>query len=281
MKVSWKITVITVVLNNKTCIKDCIESISSQTFGDIEHIVIDGGSTDKTLDIAKEYGCRIINGGYKDNQEARRYIGYKNAKNEILVYIDSDNYLPDINWLRDMVLPFIEDSSIVASQTLRYGYSKKHSLMNRYFALFGFNDPVVFALGKTDRLAWFNKNWNLLGKVAENNEKYYVIEFKADALPTIGCNGFLVRKKYFDEVCKDAEQFFHTDVNYDIIKNGHNRYAIVKNDIYHVTSETFFRSMLKRIKYMNVHHNKMAENRRYKVFDSSNRKDVIKLLGGS
>lgn len=178
-----------------------------------------------------------------------------------------------------MVLPFIEDQSIVASQTLRYGYNKSHSLMNRYFALFGFNDPVVYALGKTDRLAWFNENWNLLGKVVENKEKYYVVEFKAEALPTIGCNGFLIKKKYFDEVCSDAEQFFHIDVNYDIIKKNHNRYAIVKNDIYHITSDTFFKSITKRIKYMSVHRNKMAGNRRYKVFDSSNKNDVIRLLG--
>ena len=46
-----KISIITAVLNNVEHINACIESVQSQTYNNIEHIVIDGGSTDGTLKI--------------------------------------------------------------------------------------------------------------------------------------------------------------------------------------------------------------------------------------
>jgi glycosyltransferase involved in cell wall biosynthesis len=48
-----KISIITAVLNNRACIGSCLESVRSQTHPDIEHIIVDGGSTDGTLEIIK------------------------------------------------------------------------------------------------------------------------------------------------------------------------------------------------------------------------------------
>ncbi|MDA8174378.1 MAG: glycosyltransferase, partial [Nitrospiraceae bacterium] len=53
------ISIITAVYNNKACIGTCLESVAAQAYPDIEHIVIDGGSTDGTLDIVKTLGRRI------------------------------------------------------------------------------------------------------------------------------------------------------------------------------------------------------------------------------
>lgn len=54
-----KVSIITVVYNNKTYIEDCIRSVLSQTYKDIEHIIIDGGSADGTLDVIKQYKDKI------------------------------------------------------------------------------------------------------------------------------------------------------------------------------------------------------------------------------
>ena len=48
-----KISIITVVRNNSATIEQAIESVYSQTYDNIEYIVIDGDSTDGTLDILK------------------------------------------------------------------------------------------------------------------------------------------------------------------------------------------------------------------------------------
>lgn len=54
-----KVSVITVCLNNVGTLPDTIESVSKQTYHDIEHIIIDGGSTDGTLDVLEHYKERL------------------------------------------------------------------------------------------------------------------------------------------------------------------------------------------------------------------------------
>jgi len=54
-----KISIITVVRNNKDTIKDAIDSVLSQTYKNTEYIIVDGGSTDGTVELIKEYGDKI------------------------------------------------------------------------------------------------------------------------------------------------------------------------------------------------------------------------------
>lgn len=54
-----KISIITVVFNGEQTIRDCIESVLGQSYRDIEYIIIDGKSTDKTPEIVKSYGTKI------------------------------------------------------------------------------------------------------------------------------------------------------------------------------------------------------------------------------
>ncbi len=54
-----KVSIITVVYNGAQTIKDCIESVLSQTYGNIEYIIIDGCSNDGTQKIIKDFGSKI------------------------------------------------------------------------------------------------------------------------------------------------------------------------------------------------------------------------------
>ena len=52
-KSSLTVSIITATFNSSSTIADCIKSVASQTYPHIEHIIIDGGSTDGALDIIK------------------------------------------------------------------------------------------------------------------------------------------------------------------------------------------------------------------------------------
>jgi glycosyltransferase involved in cell wall biosynthesis len=54
-----KVTIITVVYNASCTINDCIDSVLAQSYSDIEYIVVDGASTDNTVDIVKSYGSKV------------------------------------------------------------------------------------------------------------------------------------------------------------------------------------------------------------------------------
>lgn len=54
-----KITIITASYNSVETIENCLKSVIGQTYQNIEHIIIDGGSTDGTLDVINQYKNKI------------------------------------------------------------------------------------------------------------------------------------------------------------------------------------------------------------------------------
>lgn len=67
-------------------------SIISQRMGDLEIIVVDANSTDRTPYIAKKFKCVVISGG--GNPAFSRNLGAKYAKSNILIFVDADVIIP-------------------------------------------------------------------------------------------------------------------------------------------------------------------------------------------
>lgn len=65
----------------------------NQTHEDFEVIVVDGNSTDKTRDISEKYGARLIRLKEKSNPAVKRNLGAREAKGDILCFVDSDCFL--------------------------------------------------------------------------------------------------------------------------------------------------------------------------------------------
>ncbi|MDH4944064.1 glycosyltransferase family 2 protein [Sulfurimonas sp. C5] len=89
-----KISIITVVWNNASTIKDAIDSVLSQTYNNIEYIIVDGLSTDGTVEIVKSYGDKITkliseedNGLYDAMNK-----GIKLATGDIVGILNSDDF---------------------------------------------------------------------------------------------------------------------------------------------------------------------------------------------
>ncbi|MBP5399251.1 MAG: glycosyltransferase [Alphaproteobacteria bacterium] len=92
-----KVSVIIPVYNTELYLRECLDSVVYQTLQDIEIICVDDGSTDKSLDILREYAAkdkrlRILNQQHKKQGAARNY-GLKNAKGKYVFFLDSDDFI--------------------------------------------------------------------------------------------------------------------------------------------------------------------------------------------
>jgi len=88
-----KVSIITSVFNNKNTISDAIESVLNQTYKEIEYIIIDGYSTDGTVEVIKQYESEIDkfitekdNGIYDGLNK-----GIKLANGDIIAFLHSDD----------------------------------------------------------------------------------------------------------------------------------------------------------------------------------------------
>lgn len=283
-KMSKGISVITPTLNSERTIKQYFDALVMQEYpkSKLEILILDGGSDDDTLKIAKNYSkklpVKIFQSKIKDNQEARRLLGFKKAKYDIVCVLDSDNFIIGEDWLKIMSLPFEENKELVGSFTLHYNYVPNESLYNRYVPLYGVNDTVVSYLKKNDRQKWTVKKWPHEDQIIKETKKYTLLKFNKDNYPTTGGNGFLIRRKYIDTTKYTPEDFFHIDILYDLLEEDKNEYAVVDTAVTHATGYNITHLMKKRIEYMSLHHIKLKDRRRYKVFDSRSTRDVVNML---
>lgn len=243
----------------------------------IEHLVVDGGSTDGTLDVAREYGARVLSHPeWSHNQEARHGIGALEARNEVVVYLDSDNFLTSSSWLKKMVHPLLDDSEIIASQTLRYGVRPGDPLLTRYYGLLGANDPVAYYLNKRDRISWAEDKWHLSGLEVDKAD-YFKVRFTEQNLPTVGMNGFLIWRNILLKGDCRPDAFVHMDVQMDLIRLGYTCYGIVKNDIVHYTGRGLVPSLTRRVAYWRTFEDVVGDRKRYYVFDKRRKRDWLNL----
>ncbi len=106
-----KASVIIPVYNSEKTIKKTLEALLNQNFDEgYEIIIVDDGSSDKTVEICKKIAkkskipIRIFENEHHGPAWQRNF-GAKKARGEIIVFTDSD-CIPDKNWLKEMVKPF-------------------------------------------------------------------------------------------------------------------------------------------------------------------------------
>lgn len=219
---------------NDIKLKDLEFSLTLQTFQDFEKIIVTEG-----------------------NSETAKAIGLKKAKGEIVCILASDNYLNDLEFFAKCLKPF-ENKEVIGSFPIRYYHYKQDDILNRYFALFGVNDPIPLYLNKNDRASYYAE------EVCEypiifsySHPEYFLVNLKS--VPTLGDNGFFIRKDILMQA--DIEHYFHIDVCQDLFNLGYKKYAIVNTTIWHRTGGNIFKFFIKRLKYAD----KFYDNRRWKM----------------
>jgi glycosyltransferase involved in cell wall biosynthesis len=130
-----KISIITVCYNSAATITDALRSVSDQSYDDIEHIVIDGGSSDGTVDLVERYGKRVSklvtgpDGGIYDAMNK----GIALATGEYVAYLNSDDFYSGNTVIQRVVAAIQETASDVIFGDLSYVQKENSKQRVRYW----------------------------------------------------------------------------------------------------------------------------------------------------
>ena len=130
-----QISLITCTNNSEKTIKDCCLSILSQTYENIEHIILDNQSNDETLDIAKKY--KIKNQKIIQQKGVGLYSaineGVKSANGDIIGILHSDDEFSDENIISNIIKKFSEHKINALFSNLFYiSKSKKNKILRKW-----------------------------------------------------------------------------------------------------------------------------------------------------
>ena len=158
-------SVIIPIYNVEEYLRECVDSILSQSFEDYEIVLVDDGSTDKSGEICDSYSQKhpdIIKTLHKPNggQSDARNVGAETAAGDYIIYIDSDDFVISADFLKD-IHDEIEKhgSDIVLYKFQKYRDGK---LENCSFSLSGINaikngDELLLELVRRD--AYYGMAW--------------------------------------------------------------------------------------------------------------------------
>ncbi|MDD5570113.1 MAG: glycosyltransferase family 2 protein [Bacteroidales bacterium] len=178
-----KLSIITINLNNKTGLQKTIDSVINQTFSDFEYIIIDGSSTDGSVDIIKQNANKLSywvsepdNGIYNAMNK-----GTKIAKGEYCMYLNSGDMLYDFDVLTKAFSKSYDEDILYGDVLLDSGkmivYPEKLSLFYM----------IQFSIGHGS--SFFKRKLFLdFGFYNEKNKIISDIEFLFDALVFHHCS---------------------------------------------------------------------------------------------
>lgn len=166
-----RFSIIIPVYNTEKYLRNCLDSVFSQSFSDYEVIVIDDGCTDKSIDIVKEYDVNLIkNSSETIGPSSARNLGISVACGDYLLFLDSDDYY-DADLLSVLDSSLDDDYDIVRFELQYEGISKKLigcSKESIYSSgLSAFNDICKFSIVESPCCYAFKRNYFL-----DNNFKF-------------------------------------------------------------------------------------------------------------
>ena len=156
-----KVSIITVVYNGAEFIRDCIDSVLGQTYSDLEYIIIDGKSTDGTIDIVQSYGTNIaqfVSESDKGLYDAMNK-GIKLATGNIVGLLNADDFYRHNRVIENMVATFDRSGSDAVYGDMLYVDRSDTSRLKRYWRSGWYSDNAFLWGWMPGHLSFFAKRW--------------------------------------------------------------------------------------------------------------------------
>jgi glycosyltransferase involved in cell wall biosynthesis len=215
------VTAVLPTLNAQRYLDECLRALREQDYaGEIEILIVDGGSTDRTVAIAREHGVdRILENPLRSG-EAGKAVGVKAARGDLILLLDSDNIVVGSDWLRRMVRPFIEDDEVIGCEPARFEYRRQDHPINRWHALLGAADPLTIYTGNYARDSVLTGRWTDCPHACESRDGWERVRLYPNWVPVLGANGFMIRKVAYETV-PVGDYLFDLDYVHQLVLAGH------------------------------------------------------------
>jgi len=215
------VTVAIATFNSERTLSLALESIAKQNYPkELVHIlVIDGGSSDSTLEIALNYNCTIMNNPLVGPVHAK-HLGLLHAQTKYLVYLDHDEVFDNANSIKKKINLFNKNSNVKI--VIGSGYKTPSTTASINYYLNEFGDPFSFYIYRLSKdYRFFLNKMKKLYPVTENNIDYTVFNFKGvQKWPIIehGAAGSMVNKEHymheFNKVKRSLQEAYHFESVY-------------------------------------------------------------------
>jgi glycosyltransferase involved in cell wall biosynthesis len=135
------VTIITASYNSVNTIFDTIQSVQAQTYHNIEHIIIDGYSTDGTIEIIKSFGSSISKFILEPDKGIYDAInkGIKQATGDVVGILNSDDFFYNNQVVENVVRSFGENDTDAIYGDAQFVDPEKTSKIKRYYSSKHFN----------------------------------------------------------------------------------------------------------------------------------------------
>lgn len=205
MKNNVKVSVIIPTRNSAEFLGDCLKSIKEQTYKNIELIVVDNNSIDRTKEIAKKFTDKVFNFG--PERSAQRNFGVSRSSGDYVLIIDSDMLLAEkviTNCVEKIQAAKKIKGLIIPEESFGEGFWAQCKKLERSFyldvdwieAARFFEKKAFLASGGFDEKMVSGEDWDLsqriekFGKIKRINDFIYHNEGKISLFKTI-------KKKFF------------------------------------------------------------------------------------
>ncbi len=259
------VSIMIATYNSEKILTRTLESIIAQDYPKncIDIMIVDGGSTDKTVDTARNYGCRVLNNPKTEPVNAK-LIGANNARGKFLITLDHDEVFENphsISLKVDAAQQHPECKVVLGSGYIR---PKDYPRLNEYISEFG--DPFsLFVYEFPKGTGYFERVLKKRYKIIEENENYMMVSFeraKNLGIIELCCLGTMIDLDYFRSI---PDAFSNPSVMvhlfYEMLKEGHNRVIVTKSDgLVHYSADSI-KAYFPKLKWRvcnNIHFQKMA-----------------------
>jgi len=259
------ISVIVPAYNEEKNIGKFLESVKKQDYPKklVEVIVIDDDSEDKTVEIAKDFGARILRNGTHDPEIGYR-IGVENCRGELFIYADADIEIRDRDFFTKLVKPLMENKKIVGAFP-RFAVYKKDPAFARFLRYhpLELNPIYEYFCASIEE--------TIIGK----KEGYYLCRFNPKHFPPVGI--CLYRTELIRRYSK-IKKMIDLENAAVLAENGYDLFAYVPSaGFYHHSSLSLKGTLRRRKRDFENTYLPVYEERRFKYFDLNNFRDLAKI----